>query len=42
MVGGDVVEVAPNYDATNVTAQCAAQVLFTLAALAVEAKRRRA
>jgi guanidinopropionase len=41
VVGADVVEVAPNYDATNVTAQCGAQVLFTLAALAVEAKRRR-
>ena len=41
VVGGDVVEVAPAYDATNVTAQNGAQVLFTLAALAVEAKRRR-
>ena len=41
LVGADVVEVAPNYDATNVTAQCGAQVLFTEAALAVEAKRRR-
>ena len=41
VVGADVVEVAPNYDATNVTAQCGAQVLFTQAALAVEAKRRR-
>jgi len=41
VVGADVVEVAPNYDATNVTAQCGAQVLFTLAALAVEARRRR-
>jgi agmatinase len=41
VVGADVVEVAPSYDATNVTAQCGAGVLFTLAALAVEAKRRR-
>ncbi len=30
VVGADVVEVAPAYDATNVTAQCGAQVLFTL------------
>jgi agmatinase len=42
VVGADVVEIAPAYDATNVTAQCGAQVLFTLAALAAEAKRRRA
>src|SRR3984885_2180575 len=41
LVGADVVEVAPAYDATNVTAQCGAQMLFTLAALAVEAKARR-
>ncbi len=31
VVGGDVVEVAPQYDATTSTAQIAAQVLFTLA-----------
>ena len=41
VVGVDVVEIAPAYDATNVTAQNGAQVLFTLAALAVEAKARR-
>ena len=42
VIGADVVEIAPSYDATNVTAQCGAQVLFTLAALAVEARARRA
>jgi agmatinase len=41
VVGADVVEVAPAYDATNVTAQAGAQMLFTLACLAVEARRRR-
>ncbi len=41
MVGADVVEVAPAYDATNVTAQAGAQMLFTLACLAAEARRRR-
>jgi len=41
VVGADVVEIAPAYDATNVTAQNGAQVLFTLAALAVEGKARR-
>ncbi|HYC26140.1 MAG TPA: agmatinase [Roseiarcus sp.] len=40
-VGGDVVEVAPQYDATSNTAQCAAQMLFTMLALACEAVRRR-
>lgn len=34
MVGGDVVEVAPQYDATTATAQIAAQVLFTQCCLA--------
>ena len=29
LVGGDVVEVAPQYDTSTVTAQCAAQILFT-------------
>jgi agmatinase len=29
IVGGDVVEVAPQYDTSTVTAQCAAQILFT-------------
>ena len=33
IIGGDVVEVAPQYDASTVTAQCAAQVLFTLLCL---------
>ena len=46
IVGGDVVEVAPQYDATTNTAQVAAQVLFTelcLVALAPKfASRRRA
>ncbi len=37
IVGADVVEVAPQYDATSNTAHCAAQVLFTLLSLAVEA-----
>ena len=34
VVGGDVVEVAPQYDATTNTAQIAGQVLFTLLCLA--------
>ncbi len=33
IIGGDVVEVAPQYDPTTVTAQCAAQVLFTMLCL---------
>jgi guanidinopropionase len=33
IVGGDVVEVAPQYDTSTVTAQCAAQMLFTLLCL---------
>ena len=40
-IGGDVVEVAPQYDATTNTAQCGAQMLFTMSGLAVEALRRR-
>jgi len=40
-VGGDVVEVAPQYDATTNTAQCAAQMLFTMSALMVAALRGR-
>jgi agmatinase len=40
-VGGDVVEVAPQYDSTTNTAQCAAQMLFTMLALMVAALRRR-
>jgi agmatinase len=44
IVGGDVVEVAPQYDATTNTAQVAAQVLFTelcLVALAPQFEVRR-
>jgi len=41
VVGADVVEVAPSYDPSNITAQAAAQVLFTLACLATEARKRR-
>jgi guanidinopropionase len=33
IIGGDVVEVAPQYDATTVTAQSAAQMLFTMLCL---------
>lgn len=43
IVGADVVEVAPQYDATTVTAQNAAQVLFTqlcLASIAHGTRRR--
>ncbi len=42
LVGADVVEVAPSYDATTNTAHCAAQMLFTLLTLAVGAIGRRA
>lgn len=38
IVAADVVEVAPQYDATTNTAQCAAQVLFTQACLIAEAR----
>jgi len=44
IVGGDVMEVAPQYDATTNTAQIAAQVLFTelcLVALDVQTRRAR-
>lgn len=44
VVGGDVVEVAPQYDPTTNTAQIAAQILFELlclAARAVTARRKR-
>ncbi len=41
IVGGDVVEVAPQYDSSTVTAQCGAQVLFTILCLATEALKRR-
>ena len=42
IVGGDVVEVAPQYDSTSNTAQCAAQMMFTILSLAVGAVTRRA
>jgi agmatinase len=35
IVGGDVVEVAPPYDATTNTAQAGAQMLFEIASLMV-------
>jgi agmatinase len=41
IVGGDVVEVAPQYDATSNTAQAAAQMLFEIAALIALARRKR-
>ena len=41
VIGGDVVEVAPQYDATSNTAQCGATVLFELLCLAVAAKAKR-
>ncbi|WP_062206583.1 agmatinase [Aureimonas sp. AU12] len=40
-VGGDVVEVAPQYDATSNTAQCGAQMLFELLCLAADRVSRR-
>lgn len=41
IVGGDVVEVAPQYDATSNTAQVAAQMLFEIVALIALARRKR-
>ena len=41
VVGGDVVEVAPQYDATTNTAQAGAQMLFEILALVVLARTRR-
>jgi agmatinase len=41
IVGGDVVEVAPQYDATTNTAQAAAQMLFEILALVVLARTQR-
>ncbi len=41
IVGGDVVEVAPQYDPTSNTAQCAAQVLFELLCLVAAGRRGR-
>jgi agmatinase len=40
VVGGDVVEVAPQYDATTNTAQAAAQMLFELLAVMALARPR--
>jgi agmatinase len=40
IVGGDVVEVAPQYDATTVTAQIAAQSLFEMLSLLALRRRR--
>lgn len=40
-VGGDVVEVAPQYDTTTNTAHCAAQMLFELLCLAADRVSRR-
>jgi agmatinase len=39
IIGGDVVEIAPQYDATTVTAQAGAQILFQLLCLAALRKR---
>jgi agmatinase len=41
IIGGDVVEVAPQYDSTNITAHAAAQMLFEILCLAVIALDRR-
>jgi guanidinopropionase len=40
IIGGDVVEVAPQYDATTNTAQAAAQILFEIVALIALARRQ--
>jgi agmatinase len=39
VIGGDVVEVAPQYDATSVTAMVGAQMLFEIFALLVLGRR---
>ena len=41
IIGGDVVEVAPQYDATTNTAQVGAQILFEIFCLSVDALTRR-
>jgi agmatinase len=41
IIGGDVVEVAPQYDATTNTAHAAAQMLFEILAVAALAQQRR-
>jgi agmatinase len=40
VVGGDVVEVAPQYDATTATAQIAAQMLFEIVAVTAAARAK--
>ena len=40
IVGGDVVEVAPQYDATTNTAQAAAQMLFEILTLVALTRKR--
>ena len=39
VIGGDVVEVAPQYDSTTNTAQAGAQILFEILALVALARR---
>ena len=39
VIGGDVVEVAPQYDSTTNTAQAGAQMLFEILALVALARR---
>jgi agmatinase len=39
VIGGDVVEVAPQYDPTTNTAQAAAQILFEILALVALSRR---
>ena len=41
LVGGDVVEVAPQYDPTTNTARAGAQIMFEILCLLAEAKGRR-
>lgn len=41
VIGGDVVEVAPQYDANTVTAQIGAQMAFEILCLTVMARKRR-
>jgi agmatinase len=41
VIGGDVVEVAPQYDANTTTAQAGAQMLFEILCLAVKALEQR-
>jgi guanidinopropionase len=40
VIGGDVVEVAPQYDVSTNTAQAAAQMLFEILAVAAIARRK--